>query len=140
MVLVVVVIVLHYVHPRRKFLIAVTISRCSISRDGHFIYVTGPDSPGLLILDISGNKLTFVKHDGLMSSSGLHVSPGGQVFVCGAGSQMVMQLDRERNRLIKVVNGDTGLTSPLCVVMSNRKSCLIIGQKATSGILVIGVQ
>ncbi|KAH3874435.1 hypothetical protein DPMN_037679 [Dreissena polymorpha] len=73
----------------------VTISRCAISLDGQFVYVIGPDYQGLILLDIEGNKLTFVKHDALISPRGLHVAFGGQVLVCGTGSNIVMQLDRE---------------------------------------------
>ncbi|XP_052269002.1 uncharacterized protein LOC127870455 [Dreissena polymorpha] len=117
----------------------VTMSRCAIGRDGKYIYVTGPDCQGLLILDISGNRLAFIKHNYLYSPQGLHVAPGGQVFVCGTGSQTVMQLDREWSRLVMVADGDNGLTSPRSVVLSNRKSCLIIGQEATEKILVFRV-
>ncbi|XP_052267543.1 uncharacterized protein LOC127869215 isoform X2 [Dreissena polymorpha] len=117
----------------------VTISRCAISREGQFIYVTGPDCAGLLVLDIVGNKLTFVKNHDMVSPRGLHVAPGGQVFLCGTGSNMVLQLDREQNRLVKVADGNNGLWSPQCVVLLNGKSLLIIGQEATNSILVLRV-
>ncbi|KAH3858453.1 hypothetical protein DPMN_101076 [Dreissena polymorpha] len=122
-----------------KLLIAVTTSCCAIGRDGQNIYITGPDCPGLRILDISGNRLTLIEHDDLFSLRGLHVAPDSQVFVCGTGSPTVMQLDREQSRLVKVVDGEIGLSSPRCVVLSNRTSCLIIGQEATHTILVFRV-
>ncbi|XP_052267554.1 uncharacterized protein LOC127869218 [Dreissena polymorpha] len=117
----------------------VTISRCAISREGQFIYVTGLDCPGLLVLDIFGNKLTFVKHLDMVSPRGLHVAPGGQVFLCGTGSSIVLQLDREHNKLVKVADGNDGLWSPQCVVLLNGKSLMIIGQEATNSILVLRV-
>ncbi|KAH3864964.1 uncharacterized protein LOC127866976 isoform X2 [Dreissena polymorpha] len=117
----------------------VTISRCAISREGQFIYVTGPDCPGLLVLDIFGNKLTFVKTHDMVFPRGLHVATGGQVFLCGKDSSIVLQLDRQQNRLVKVADGNDGLWSPQCVVLLNGKSLMIIGQEATNSILVLRV-
>ncbi|KAH3864952.1 uncharacterized protein LOC127866976 isoform X1 [Dreissena polymorpha] len=117
----------------------VAISRCAISREGQFIYVTGPDCPGLLVLDILGNKLTYVKTHDMVSPRGLHVAPGGQVFLCGKDSSIVLQLDRQQNRLVKVAGGNDGLWSPQCVVLLNGKSLMIIGQEATNSILVLRV-
>ncbi|KAH3694396.1 hypothetical protein DPMN_081836 [Dreissena polymorpha] len=75
----------------------------------------------------------------MVSPRGLHVAPGGQVFLCGKDSSIVLQLDRQQNRLVKVADGNDGLWSPQCVVLLNGKSLMIIGQEATNSILVLRV-
>ncbi|KAH3874425.1 hypothetical protein DPMN_037669 [Dreissena polymorpha] len=75
----------------------------------------------------------------MVSPRGLHVAPGGQVFLCGTGSNMVLHYDREQNQLVKVADGNDGLWSPQRVVLLNGKSLMIIGQEATNSILVLRV-
>ncbi|XP_052760758.1 uncharacterized protein LOC128203393 [Mya arenaria] len=115
-----------------------TVCRYAVSPDGRRIYVTNPNDSELITLDEYGQVLSTVEDPDLHSTGGLCVSPSGHVFVCGYGSNTVLQVDQEgRKKLATVAREADGLCKPRSVWFSEQTSTLIVGNYEKDKIIVV---
>ncbi|XP_052782028.1 uncharacterized protein LOC128218402 [Mya arenaria] len=116
----------------------ITVCRCAVSPDGERIYVTNPTAFKLITLDTSGQVLSTVEDPDLKQPTGLCVSPGGHVFVCGCISNTVVQVDPQGRRKLATLARETdGMCLPQSVWFIEKTSTLIVGQEDEDNITVL---
>ncbi|XP_052770794.1 uncharacterized protein LOC128210488 [Mya arenaria] len=114
-----------------------TVYRFAFSPDGERIYVANSHEHKLVTLDKVGQVLSTLEDPELQWHTGVCVSPSGHVFVCGAKSHTVLQVDREgRQKLATVVRKADGLYSPRSVWFNEQTSSLIVGNADSDSIVV----
>ncbi|XP_052806029.1 uncharacterized protein LOC128235267 [Mya arenaria] len=107
---------------------ALTVRKCVVSPDGERFYVTNYWKNKLTILDKSGKVLSLLEDSELKYPSGLCVIPNGNVFVCGVGSDNVLQVDMEGpKKLVTVAGNVEWVSKPLSLCYSERTSSLLVG-------------
>ncbi|KAH3848925.1 hypothetical protein DPMN_091310 [Dreissena polymorpha] len=120
-----------------------TVTSCAPSPDEATIYVANWRKNQLVILSRDGKVMsTFT--DPLLHWSfeedcypGIHVTDSGQVLLCGAMTNPIIQVDKVgRQRLAEVVTKKDGATNPLSVYYSKHRGSLIVGMGDTKGIIV----
>ena len=111
-----------------------------MSPTGDRLYITSHWHNRLLTLARDGTVLATFTDPELRWPDGLHVTPAGQVLVCGYGSDTVVQVDREGRRKVASLNswavGVFGLSS---VSYSSTTSSIIVGH-SNGNILVFRVE
>ncbi|KAH3782189.1 hypothetical protein DPMN_160101 [Dreissena polymorpha] len=64
----------------------------------------------------------------LIQPWGVHVTPSGQVLVCGLSSLTVMQVDREGSkRLATLISNEDGVRSPISVCYNTNNFQILVG-------------
>ncbi|KAH3882026.1 hypothetical protein DPMN_005955 [Dreissena polymorpha] len=125
-------------------LLCFAVSRCAVSPTGDRLYITSINSyyqPTLLTLARDGTLLATFTDPALGVPTGLHVTPAGQVLVCGRLSNTVLQVGWEgESKLATLATQKDGVWWPLSVCYSSTTSSIIVGLLVDDNILVFRVE
>ncbi|KAH3898622.1 hypothetical protein DPMN_022859 [Dreissena polymorpha] len=111
--------------------------KCAVSPTGDRLYIISWDK--LLTLARDGTLLATYSDPALGSPWGLHVTPAGQVLVCG-WPHTVQQVGWEgKSKLATLATEEDGLSHPYSVCYSSTTSSIIVGQYGDN-ILVFRVE
>ncbi|KAH3879603.1 uncharacterized protein LOC127876068 isoform X1 [Dreissena polymorpha] len=118
-----------------------TVEKCAVSPTGDRLYIISDSKPKLLTLARDGTLLATYSVPALLRPLGLHVTPAGQVLVCGWGSNTVLQVGWEgESKLATLATHEDGVRLPWSVCYSSTTSSIIVGQKWDDTILVFRVE
>lgn len=100
----------------------------AVSQDGRTLYVTDWNR-GLIAMDLKTGHLLW-KHDGenLINAAGVCVDGKDSVFVCGVGSNNVLQFNKHGKQIEETVTKADGISCPLSVCFDQTKSQLVVSQ------------
>ncbi|KAH3835483.1 uncharacterized protein LOC127879113 [Dreissena polymorpha] len=118
-----------------------TVTSCAVSPDGTRIYVADRTNNKLKTLSKDGTVISTLtdsalQWEGIHALPSLHVTETGQVLVCCALSDTIIQVDIDgRKILAHVVKSKDGVIMPTSVYYSARK-LLIVGRFRNKKILV----
>ncbi|XP_052265799.1 uncharacterized protein LOC127868186 isoform X1 [Dreissena polymorpha] len=102
------------------------VGKCAVSPAGDRIYVTNYDQHKLLTLTTDGNLISSFADPELKEPYGVHITPAGQVLVCGYTSGTVIQVDHDgKKNLATLLSQKDGL--PLSVCFNSNKNSIILG-------------
>ncbi|KAH3879005.1 hypothetical protein DPMN_002906 [Dreissena polymorpha] len=135
-------------------LLCFAVYRCAVSPTGDRLYITSYLNNKLLTLARDGTLLATYSDPALDSTllatytdpalegpCGLHVTPAGQVLVCGWGSHTVLQVGWEgQSKLATLATKRHGVWGPSSVCYSSTTSSIIVGQWRNDKILVFRVE
>ncbi|XP_052265839.1 uncharacterized protein LOC127868247 isoform X3 [Dreissena polymorpha] len=117
-----------------------TVYKCAVSPTGDRLYITS-DWDKLLTLARDGTLLATYTDPALYVPYGLHVTPAGQVLVCGNWSYTVLQVGWEgESKLATLATEEDGVRYPWSVCYSSTTSSIIVGQQWDDTILVFRVE
>ncbi|XP_052213771.1 uncharacterized protein LOC127832373 isoform X2 [Dreissena polymorpha] len=119
-----------------------TVTKCAVSPTGDMIFVTNNEKHKLLTLAKYGTLLSSFGDPELQGTWGVHVTPVGQVLVCGYSSKNILQLDSEsKKKLATLVTEKDGLEGPpQTVILNSISNYMIVGQFDKDNLLVFGVK
>ncbi|KAH3895865.1 hypothetical protein DPMN_020032 [Dreissena polymorpha] len=119
-----------------------TVYKCAVSPTGDRLYIiTSWDQNKLLTLARDGTLLATYSDPALGYPWSLHVTPAGQVLVCGCRPHTVLQVGWEgKSKLATLATREGGVRSPWSVCYSSTTSSIIVGQKWDDTILVYRVE
>ncbi|KAH3895252.1 hypothetical protein DPMN_019413 [Dreissena polymorpha] len=104
-------------------------SKCAVSPTGDRLYIISYGQDKLLTLARDGTLLAIYTDPALRGPYGLHVTPAGQVLVCGYWSGTVLQVGWEgESKLANLATEEDGLRWPESVCYSSTTSSIIVGQ------------
>ncbi|KAH3749414.1 uncharacterized protein LOC127847627 isoform X1 [Dreissena polymorpha] len=117
-----------------------TVKACAVSPTGDKLYITNVSNKKVLTLARDGSVLaTFTDH--ALLEPYVHVTPAGQVLVCGFLSNTIIQVDDEgRKKLAILATQEDGVVSPLSVCYNRHTASILVGLYASSNIRVFKVQ
>ncbi|KAH3894285.1 hypothetical protein DPMN_018442 [Dreissena polymorpha] len=122
-------------------LLCFAVWKCAVSPTGDRLYIISWDHHKLLTLARDGTLLATYSDPALRDLSGLHVTPAGQVLVCGWRSHTVLQVGWEgESKLATLATHEDGVWYPMSVCYSSTTSSIIVGQKWDDTILVFRVE
>ncbi|KAH3895718.1 hypothetical protein DPMN_019883 [Dreissena polymorpha] len=122
-------------------LLCFAVCQCAVSPTGDRLYITSPDQNKLLTLARDGTLLAAYSDTALYSLSGIHVTPAGQVLVCGYLSDTVQQVGWEgQSKLATLATKEDGVWRPWSVCYCSTTSSIIVGQGWDNNILVVRVE
>ncbi|KAH3896021.1 hypothetical protein DPMN_020192 [Dreissena polymorpha] len=106
------------------------VSRCAVSPTGDRLYRTSSSWQNkLFTLARDGTLLATYTDPALGDPSGIHVTPAGQVLVCGWKSDTVLQVGWEgKSKLATLATKEDGVWNPQSVCYSSTTSSIIVGQ------------
>ncbi|XP_052260684.1 uncharacterized protein LOC127864829 [Dreissena polymorpha] len=117
-----------------------TVDKCAVSPTGYRLYITSFLQHKLLTLARDGTLLATYTDPALRGPTGLHVTPAGQVLVCGEWSNTVLQVGWEgKSKLATLATQKDGMRWPESVCYSSTTSSIIVGQNGDN-ILVFRVE
>ncbi|XP_052260516.1 uncharacterized protein LOC127864681 isoform X2 [Dreissena polymorpha] len=117
-----------------------TVYKCAVSPTGDRLYITSWSHDKLLTLARDGTLLATYTDPALVRPYGLHVTPAGQVLVCGCWSHTVLQVGWEgESELAALATEEDGVWGPWSVCYSSTTSSIIVGQ-LEDNILVFRVE
>ncbi|KAH3727577.1 uncharacterized protein LOC127852881 [Dreissena polymorpha] len=117
------------------------VDKCAVSPTGDRLYITSPEQNKLLTLARDGTLLATYTDPAIGGTRGLHVTPAGQVLVCGYLSYTVRQVGWEgESKLATLATGLDGVEYPESVCYSSTTSSIIVGQWDSNTILVFRVE
>ena len=122
-------------------LLCFAVDKCAVSPTGDRLYITSyhPQNK-LLTLARDGTLLATLTDPALVGPLGLHVTPAGQVLVCGWQSHTVLQVGWEgESKLATLATREDGVWGPRSVCYSSTTSSIIVGQ-CDDNILVFRVE
>ncbi|XP_052253209.1 uncharacterized protein LOC127859742 [Dreissena polymorpha] len=118
-----------------------TVSRCAVSPTGDKLYITSPDRHKLLTLAKDGSILATFMDPAVKFLTGLHVTPAGQVLVCGLDSKNIIQVDSKGcMKLATLATRSDGVEGPFSVCYNRITDSIIVGQWEHKKILVYKVK
>ncbi|KAH3879058.1 hypothetical protein DPMN_002959 [Dreissena polymorpha] len=113
---------------------------CAVSPTGDRLYITSYPYK-LLTLARDGTLLATYHDRALWRPSGLHVTPAGQVLVCGYWPDTVLQVGWEgESKLANLATREDGTWYPQSVCYSSTTSSIIVGLYGKDNILVFRVE
>ncbi|KAH3879862.1 hypothetical protein DPMN_003770 [Dreissena polymorpha] len=120
---------------------ALTVYKCAVSPTGDRLYITNWDNK-LLTLARDGTLLATYTDPALPGLlEGLHVTPAGQVLVCGYRPHTVLQVGWEgQSKLATLATEEDGVRRPWSVCYSSTTSSIIVGQDRDDNTLVFRVE
>ncbi|KAH3879726.1 hypothetical protein DPMN_003632 [Dreissena polymorpha] len=122
-------------------LLCFAVDRCAVSPTGDRLYITSHWQDKLLTLARDGTLLATYSDPALVWPLGQHVTPAGQVLVCGWGSDTVQQVGWEgESKLANLATKEDGVLYPMSVCYSSTTSSIIVGQYRNNNIVVIRVE
>ncbi|KAH3721269.1 hypothetical protein DPMN_064189 [Dreissena polymorpha] len=122
-------------------LLCFAVDKCAVSPTGDRLYITNWDQDKLRTLARDGTLLATYSDPALEGPSGLHVTPAGQVLVCGDYSHTVHQVGWEgESKLATLATEEDGVWWPWSVCYSSTTSSIIVGQDRDDNILVFKVE
>ncbi|KAH3754367.1 hypothetical protein DPMN_189034 [Dreissena polymorpha] len=107
-----------------------TVVKCAVSPTGDRLYITGYyQQHNLLTLARDGTLLATYTDPALLRPDGLHVTPAGQVLVCGYWSRTVLQVGWEGQSKLAMLTTqeEDGVWYPQSVCYSSTTSSIIVG-------------
>ncbi|KAH3782183.1 hypothetical protein DPMN_160095 [Dreissena polymorpha] len=105
-----------------------TVYRCAVSPAGDRIYVTNHSQHKLITLATDGTQISTFTDPELKDPWGVHVTPSGQVLVCGQSSHTVMQVDHAGSkRLATLISNKDGVISPISVCYNTNTHQILVG-------------
>ncbi|KAH3878863.1 hypothetical protein DPMN_002764 [Dreissena polymorpha] len=117
-----------------------TVYKCAVSPTGDRLYIISRYQNKLLTLARDGTLLATYTDPALERPSGLHVTPAGQVLVCGFESDTVLQVGWEgESKLATLATQEDGVWYPQSVCYCSTTSSIIVGQ-GENNILVFRVE
>ncbi|KAH3879267.1 uncharacterized protein LOC127875031 [Dreissena polymorpha] len=118
-----------------------TVYKCAVSPTGDRLYITSWDQHKLLTLARDGTLLATYSDLALGWPTGLHVTPAGQVLVCGYLSDTVLQVGWEgESKLATLATQKDGMRYPVSVCFSSSSSSIIVGLMGSDHIRVFRVE
>ncbi|KAH3808887.1 uncharacterized protein LOC127834542 [Dreissena polymorpha] len=118
-----------------------TVFKCAVSPTGDKLYITDGMQDKLLTLARDGTLLATYSDPALGWLCGLHVTPAGQVLVCGGWPPTVLQVGWEgESKLANLATHKDGVRSPRSVCYISTTSSIIVGQMYKDNILVFRVE
>ncbi|XP_052258276.1 uncharacterized protein LOC127862997 isoform X1 [Dreissena polymorpha] len=118
-----------------------TVYKCAVSPTGDKLYITSFRQNKLHILARDGTLLATYTDPALGYPTGLHVTPAGQVLVCGYWPPTVLQVGWEgESKLTTLATEEDGVRSPVSVCYSSKTSSIIVGLLVDNNILVFRVE
>ncbi|XP_052267329.1 uncharacterized protein LOC127869077 [Dreissena polymorpha] len=116
----------------------VTVWKCAVSPTGDRIYVTNYSKHKLQTLSPDGTLIsTFIDNE-LLYPFGVHVTPAGQVLVCGFNSHTVILVDGEgKRKLATLATQKDGLQHPVSVCYYSNTNVVIVGERNNNKILAL---
>ncbi|KAH3790943.1 hypothetical protein DPMN_169151 [Dreissena polymorpha] len=118
-----------------------TVDKCAVSPTGDRLYITNWDKYKLLTLTRDGTLLATYTDPALGGLGGLHVTPAGQVLVCGYWSDTVLQVGWEgESKLATLATKEDGVWGPCSVCYCSTTSSIIVGLLRDDNILVFRVE
>ncbi|KAH3774629.1 hypothetical protein DPMN_176011 [Dreissena polymorpha] len=122
-------------------LLCFAVVKCAVSPTGDRLYITSSWRNELLTLARDGTLLATYTDPALVGPRGLHVTPAGQVLVCGYLPYSVLQVGWEgESKLATLDTQEDGVWCPMSVCYSSTTSSIIVGQKWDDTILVLRVE
>ncbi|KAH3856376.1 hypothetical protein DPMN_098963 [Dreissena polymorpha] len=110
-------------------LLCFAVWKCAVSPTGDRLYIISFRKDKLLTLARDGTLLATFTDPALRHPSGLHVTPAGQVLVCGWGPPTVLQVGWEgKSKLTTLPTWGGGVRGPESVCYSSTTSSIIVGQ------------
>lgn len=97
------------------------------SDDGEYLLVTSYKCDNITVLDLTGNVVTTFSHKHLIGPRGLCTDSRGHVFVCGSGSNTVVQLSLEHQEIDVLLTEKEGIKEPEGICFDRKTSRLLIG-------------
>ncbi|KAH3703902.1 uncharacterized protein LOC127860877 isoform X1 [Dreissena polymorpha] len=106
-----------------------TVVKCAVSPTGDRLYIISFSQQKLLTLARDGTLLATYTDPALNGPRGLHVTPAGQVLVCGWLSDTVLQMGwKGKSKLATLSTKKDGVWGPQSVCYSSTTSSIIVGQ------------
>ncbi|KAH3754410.1 hypothetical protein DPMN_189078 [Dreissena polymorpha] len=106
-----------------------TVRKCAVSPTGDRLYIISSSQNKLLTLARDGTLLATYSDPALDGLIGLHVTPAGQVLVCGYYPNTVLQVGWEgESKLANLATHKDGVRFPWSVCYSSITSSIIVGQ------------
>ncbi|KAH3881912.1 hypothetical protein DPMN_005839 [Dreissena polymorpha] len=122
-------------------LLCFAVYKCAVSPTGDRLYIISYFQHKLLTLARDGTLLATYTDPALAGLIGLHVTPAGQVLVCGHLSHTVLQVGWEgESKLATLATQEDGVRCPMSVCYSSTTSSIIVGQWRNDNILVFRVE
>ncbi|KAH3742128.1 hypothetical protein DPMN_048863 [Dreissena polymorpha] len=122
-------------------LLCFAVCKCAVSPTGDRLYISSFYQHKLLTLARDGTLLATYTDPALRGGSGLHVTPAGQVLVCGYWSDTVLQVDwKGKSKLATLAMERDGLWYPDAVCYSSTTSSIIVRLLSDNNILVFRVE
>ncbi|KAH3704188.1 hypothetical protein DPMN_079244 [Dreissena polymorpha] len=117
------------------------VARCAVSPTGDRLYITSPYQHKLLTLAKDGSILATFMDPAVKFLVGLHVTPAGQVLVCGNDSKNIVQVDSKGSmKLATLATLRDGVECPHSVCYNRITDSIILGQWERKKILVYKVK
>ncbi|KAH3800244.1 hypothetical protein DPMN_153875 [Dreissena polymorpha] len=114
---------------------------CAVSPIGDKLYIIDHFKHKLLTLASDGTVLATLTDPELQGPHCVHVTPVGQVLVCGMMSNTIIQVDStSRKKLATLATKRDGVWRPISVCYSSTSSSVIVGQWENNKILVFKVE
>ncbi|KAH3749461.1 hypothetical protein DPMN_183959 [Dreissena polymorpha] len=76
---------------------------CAVSPTGDKLYIANLSKHNLLTLAKDGSVLAIFTDHALKNPRCVHVTPAGQVLVCGYQSNIILQVDDEGKRKLAIL-------------------------------------
>ncbi|KAH3870197.1 hypothetical protein DPMN_033379 [Dreissena polymorpha] len=122
-------------------LLCFAVYKCAVSPTGDRLYITSYYKNKLLTLARDGTLLATYSDPALEWPHGLHVTPAGQVLVCGHRPHTVLQVGwKGESKLATLATKKEGVMWPLSVCYSSTTSSIIVGLDWDNNILVFRVE
>ncbi|KAH3894343.1 hypothetical protein DPMN_018499 [Dreissena polymorpha] len=111
-------------------LLCFAVNKCAVSPTGDKLYIISWSQHKVLTLARDGTLLATYKDPELVRPDGLHVTPAGQVLVCGGSSHTIVQVDSQgKSKLATLATWWDVVWRPLSVCYSSTTFCIIVGQQ-----------
>ncbi|XP_052251504.1 uncharacterized protein LOC127858407 [Dreissena polymorpha] len=118
-----------------------TVWSCAVSLTGDKLYITNFPQDKLLTLARDGSVLSIFMDPELEWPNCVHVTPAGQVLLCGRCSKTILQVDSQGSRkLATLATKRDGLLFPWSVCYNSTTDSIIVGQNNNNKILVYKVK
>ncbi|XP_052283874.1 uncharacterized protein LOC127880594 isoform X1 [Dreissena polymorpha] len=117
-----------------------TVGSCAVSPTGDKLYINNCSKHKILTLARDGSVLANFTDPALR---GVHVTPAGQVLVCGGQypNVYIIQLDSEgKRKLATLATEKDGMGYPWSICYNRHTACIIVGLFENNSILVFKVQ
>ena len=122
-------------------LLCFAVYRCAVSPSGDKLYITNSSQNKVLTLAKDGSVLATLTDPALLYPNGVHMTPAGQVLVCGGHSHTVIQVDSEgRRKLATLTTNKDGVVNPGSVCYNTHTASIIVGLENNISILVFKVE
>ncbi|KAH3895341.1 hypothetical protein DPMN_019503 [Dreissena polymorpha] len=122
-------------------LLCFAVDKCAVSPTGDRLYIISRYQHKLLTLARDGTHLATYTDPALEYPHGLHVTPAGQVLVCGRVTTVLQVGWEGQSKLATLATLERdGVWLPWSVYYSSTTSSIIVGQCLDDNILVFRVE